>query len=105
MGVQPSTTIAARMPTGTSIARSAYDPARIAVLHVVGGLARPTPHLQVMNRQEPAFGILALPDLGQIGPRHGRVFVVGEMPIVVQPQAIDWRPHPQIAGALEHMTR
>src|SRR6478736_5500410 len=85
-GRKPSRTIAARVDTGTSKARSADDATGITVLHTIDGLPRSAPHLYVVRGQEASLVILFLSDLRQMHPRHCRMPVMCEVPVVMQPQ-------------------
>src|SRR4051812_8646580 len=59
------------------------DPPGILVLPVLARPPRPSPHLQICPRQEPARRRMVGHEPRQVDPRHGRVFVVRLVPVVV----------------------
>src|SRR5262245_42112562 len=95
--------MAARTEADAANARSADDAARIAVPHVVLRLARSLPHRQVMKRQESSRRMFTSADARQVYPRHGRMPMMRQVPVVVEPQPIDRSPQPQVARAVEHV--
>src|SRR6185503_4451522 len=80
--------------------RSLDDSTGIFVLNMLVGLSRPPPHLQIFPWQKSAMGLLfTRGDYRQMNPGHGRVLVMRAMPVMVQPDRIDWFADKQVSGA------
>src|SRR5688500_4813030 len=99
-GIKPSATIAALVPAANRSAL-ADDSSCISILHPFAGLARPAPHRQIVTRQKTALRILPAADRRQVDPGDGRMLVVGQMPVVIQPHRIDRPPEPEISRPLQ----
>src|SRR5262249_24573438 len=119
-GMKPQSTMAARLPAGTSnvrraggplagfaaaaAIRSADDASCIPVLDPIGRPPGSAPHPRVVRRQESALGILAPANRRKMNPGNGRMLVMCEMPVVIQPEPVNRSPDPEVACTLEDVT-
>src|SRR6266576_4675059 len=82
-----------------AVARSANNPSRILVFDVLGCPPWAAPHLEIRPEQEPALRIFGATDRRQVDPRHGGMFVMGQMPVVIEPEPVERLGNPEVARA------
>src|SRR4051812_11333857 len=84
---------------------SADDSPGILILNVLFGLARATPHFDIRPKQKPpTLSLHRVTEDRQMNPRYRRMFMVNEMPVVIQPKPVYRFPQTKITRATGDMT-
>src|SRR4029077_20336065 len=86
------------------VCKSADDLAGISIFDMVIRFARSTPHFQIRPEKKSPLRKLGGSESRQINPRHGWMFVMRPVPVVIQPESINWPPEAQISRAACDMT-